>query len=229
MKNKPGRERSRRLRRQPAGHSQAARRIGARHAGAGSLGAADSPMESGGLASRSALRKEPEERPAVVQRLSLWHLGRRDLHGARGARSDGLAQGGGGWIRPMDVAADGSQIVGRSSPLGASRSSKRTLLGGARMSDARRGAKRRRRPHGRHPRLRSRLHRLGFDRALLDDRRHRLAQGGRTADRGQCRVDAPPAAGDVESGARRRTPLVQGLATGPSGHARQRRPVDAVL
>ena len=34
---------------------------------------ADGPMEPGGLASPSALRKEPEERPAVVQRLSLRH------------------------------------------------------------------------------------------------------------------------------------------------------------
>ena len=95
---------------EPAAPSQAARRIGTGHAGAGSVGAADGPMEPGRLASPAALRKEPEERPALVQRLSLRHPGRRNLHGPRGAGPDGLAQGRRGRIRPMGVAADGPEL-----------------------------------------------------------------------------------------------------------------------
>ena len=124
----------------------------------------------------AALRKEPEERPAVVQRLSLRHLGRRDLHGPRRARSDGLAQGGRRRIRPMDVAADGPEVGARPSRMGAARSAQRALLRRARMSDARRRATRRRRPNGRHPCVRPGLDRLGADRTLLADRRHEVAR-----------------------------------------------------
>ena len=53
----------------------------------------------------------------------------------------------------------------------------------------------RRRPHGRRPCLRPRLHRLGPRRALLADRRHGVAESQRAADQGQRRVDAASAAG----------------------------------
>ena len=173
-------------RQEAAAPSQAARRIGTVHEGASPLPAIDGPMEPGGVAPRSALRKEPEERPAVVQRLSLHHLGRRDLHDPAGARPDGLAQGCRRRIRPMGVPARRPRLP----------RSQRAVHGWARLPDARRGA---RRQHGCHPCVRSGFHRLGLDRALLDDRRHRVAQGIRAADQGQRPVDAAAAAGDCRA------------------------------
>ena len=76
----------------------------------------------------------------------------------------GSHQGGRRRIRPMGVAARRPRLP----------RSQRAVHGWARLPDARRGARRR---HGCHPCVRSGFHRLGLDRALLDDRRHRVAQG----------------------------------------------------
>ena len=105
-----------------------------------------------------------------------------DLMGSHQAAEDGFDQ----WTSlPMDPNS------GRPSRMGAARPAQRTLLRGARMSDARRRAARRRRPHGRHPCLRPGLHRLGPDRALLADRRYRSGskpprRGSRPTPNGCC-------------------------------------------
>src|SRR5438034_2519701 len=52
--------------RQPAASPRAPEGIRTTHAGAGSVRAADSPMEPGSLASPAALPKKPEEWPAMV-------------------------------------------------------------------------------------------------------------------------------------------------------------------
>ena len=54
-------------------------------------------------------QKQPEERTAVVQRLSLRHPRRRDLHDPGGAGPDGFAPGRRRWIRPMGIPADATQ------------------------------------------------------------------------------------------------------------------------
>ena len=66
-------------------------------------------------------------------------------------------------------------------------------------------------------------------RALPPDRRQRVAQGQRAAHEGQRRVDPAAAAAVGRRRSGRRAPVVQGAATGPPGHARQRRPTHAVL
>ncbi len=87
-----------------------------------------------------------------------------DLMGSHQAAEDGLEQ----WTSlPMDP----SLGWGRSSRVGVARSAQRALLGRAWLPDPRRGTKRRRRAHGRHPRLRPRLDRLGAGRTLLAQRR----------------------------------------------------------
>ena len=225
-----GRRRHGDARHRPAAASHAAGRLRTEDAGAGSLPATDGPMEPGRLASGPALRR------SIPQNGRLWFndhpygilaaetymiLAALDLMGSHQAAEDGFDQ----WVSlPMDPDSES-----RASRLGASRPSQRTLLGRARLPDARRRSAGRRRPHGRRPCLRSGFDRLGADRALPADRRQGVVQGVGAADQGQRRMDAAPAACRAGHGSGRRAAVVQGTAAGAPGDAGQRRTVDAVL
>ena len=229
MKNRPGGRRHCDARRQPAAHPKPPAGLGTGHAGPSAVGTIDGPMESGGLASRAALRKEPEERPAVVQRLSLRHPGRGDLHdpraldlmGSHQAAEDGFDQ----WVSlPMDP-----KLGPGHHPWA--------------LPD---------RPNGLFSEGHGCLtHAVGPDGAGGHmDGVHAFGPGSigwaltehywMTGDKKWLKAAAPRIKANaewmlrqrqvlVEHGSRRRTSLVQGPATGVSGDSRQRRLVDAVL
>ena len=205
------------------------RRIGTEHAGAGAFRAIDGPMEPGGLAPPSALRKEPQDNGrlwfndypyGILAAETYMVLAVLDLMGSHKAAEDGFDQ----WVSlPMDPNSKGHHpwaLPDRPNGLfseghGCLTHAVGPAGGGGHMDGV----------HAFGPGS------IGW--ALIEHYRltgdTQMVQGRRTADQGQCRVDAAPAARRLQAGSRRRPSLVQGPATGPAGDPGQRRIVDAVL